>query len=84
VQGTGLAWNSDAAVTVPDVLSVSPWSAPPGATPPYPQPSNAVGAPALVAPTTTDDQAEAGAPDELREAICRMIIAELHDIVRGS
>jgi acyl-CoA reductase-like NAD-dependent aldehyde dehydrogenase len=79
VQWVRLAWNADAAVNVPDVLTISPWAAPSCPVPPYPVASNTVDVGPAASPAAA---AAAGDEGELREAIRRMIVAELHDIVR--
>ena len=80
VNWTRIAYNADASVPMGDFSGLSPWHAPHGEVPAYPRASNESNAAPLVPPTSA---AAAGAPDELRDEIRRLIIEELNAIVRG-
>ncbi len=81
VQWTKLAWNADAKEPLAAVQGLDAWTAPNGPVPAYPVASNAAGYASPIARA----QAPIEAHSEMREEIRRMIIAELHDIVkRGS
>ncbi|MCX6434236.1 MAG: aldehyde dehydrogenase family protein [Actinobacteria bacterium] len=75
---TRIAYNADAAVTMPSFAGIDPWSAPTGPVPVYPLPSNAHES--GVAPVERRDQADDG---ELREEIRRLVIEELRQIIKG-
>ena len=75
VNMTRIAYPSDGSSPMGDFNALQPWHAPAGAVPPYPIPSNAEGAPALV---RADDP-----QDDLRDEIRRLVVEELREILRG-
>lgn len=81
VNFTRLAYNSDVREVMPDYSGRSPWKPVHGQVPPYPHASNATDAPApRVSSPRPPVQDEAA---ELREEIRRLIVEELHQIIKG-
>jgi acyl-CoA reductase-like NAD-dependent aldehyde dehydrogenase len=78
VNWTRIAYSDDPATVMPAFDGRVPWAAPETAVPPYPEPSNASGAPVSALRPAEPEDASA-----LREEIRRMIIEELTTIVRG-
>ncbi len=76
IHWTRLAYNADVREVLPDFTGLSPWTAATGSVPPYPQASNL--STANVAPPRAQDDAT-----ELREEIRRLIVEELHQIIKG-
>jgi acetaldehyde dehydrogenase/alcohol dehydrogenase len=78
VNWTRLAYNSDVREVMPDFAGRSPWPVSTGAVPAYPVASNLAEAPQIqVRETNQGDVAE------LREEIRRLIVEELHQIIKG-
>jgi acyl-CoA reductase-like NAD-dependent aldehyde dehydrogenase len=94
VNHTRLAWNADAGVPFPAELldpaspALQVWTAPAGAVPPYPVPSNAPDYPYPHSPrdpARPAPRSEPLSPDAaaLREQIRRLVVEELRQIVGG-
>jgi len=78
VNWTRLAYNSDVREVMPDYAGRTPWVAHTGAVPAYPIASNAAGSIPPVNRPAVDERA-----GEIREEIRRLIIEELHQIIKG-
>jgi hypothetical protein len=85
VNWTRLAYNADAKEPMADFTGLDPWHTPAGPVPAYPIASNAADAPLLTPPPSPISRGTepASANDELREEIRRLIVEELHEIIRG-
>lgn len=81
VNWSRIAYSTDPGEVFPAYAGMVPWQAPAGAVPPYPLPSNAIGAPRLHA--THPPAAAGGGDGELREELRRLIIEELTTLIRG-
>ena len=79
VNWTRIAYNADPREAMPSFAGLHPWSAPAGPVPVYPRASNERNANDLAAVRTplTSDVAE------LRDEIRRVIIEELHAMMKG-
>jgi acetaldehyde dehydrogenase / alcohol dehydrogenase len=81
VNWTRVAYNADAKEPMADFAGLNPWYSPAGPVPAYPVASNATDAPMSV-PSIAPREPFTSEAADLREEIRRLIVEELHDLIR--
>ena len=83
VNWTRVAYNSDLKEAMADFAGLTPWAAPQGPVPAYPVASNAAHAPVGADAAAARESPSPPRRRDLREEIRRLIVEELHDLIRG-